>query len=343
MRVTSSLRFAQIEAAKEQTKIDKELKIKEMELQARQAEATAISATTPPPRNKDAKSPKLPSFIDEKDELDSYVLHFERYAENAGSWEKDTWAIKLSALLTGRAMDVYTRMSDTDANDYDKLKKALLTRYNYTEDGCKKRFMEVKPETEETPDQFVVHLKKYLANWFELSGISSGDFEALVDLIVKEQFINACSEELAVYLLERGLKDLVELATWAQQYLIAHKQQLGGKTKSTVQPKCAEQRRQTKSKLGSTPVGQSYQKKTRAMVARSNEDGEEACTCVNVEKPRSSGNSKKSSSNRSTSEDEAICSDAVQLAVSRVMMIKTTLKWQVEWTASEGTTRYWMG
>ena len=126
------IRFAQIEA-------EKELKIKEMELQAQQAQAQASAslAGTPPPRNKDAKSPKLPSFIDEKDELDSYLLRFERYAENA-SWEKDTWAIKLSALLTGRAMDVYTRMSDADASDYDKLKKALLTRYNYTEDGYRK-------------------------------------------------------------------------------------------------------------------------------------------------------------------------------------------------------------
>ena len=155
-RRADEIRFAQIEAAKEQAKIEaakeqakieaakeqakleaeKELKIKEMELQAQQAQVTASAslAATPSPRNKDAKSPKLPSFIDEKDELDSYLLRFEHYAENA-SWEKDTWAIKLSALLTGRAMEVYTRMSDADASDYDKLKKALLTRYNYTEDG----------------------------------------------------------------------------------------------------------------------------------------------------------------------------------------------------------------
>ena len=73
------------------------------------------------------------------------------------------WAIKLSALLTRRAMDVYTRMSDTDFNDYDKLKKALLTRYNYTEDGYRKRFRQIKPETKESPDQFVVRLKNYLA------------------------------------------------------------------------------------------------------------------------------------------------------------------------------------
>ena len=50
-------------------------------------------------------------------------------------------------------MDIYTRMSDADASDYDKLKKALLTRYNYTEDGYRKKFREATPETEETPDQ----------------------------------------------------------------------------------------------------------------------------------------------------------------------------------------------
>ena len=186
------IQIVQIEAVKEQAKIeaateqarreaDKELKIKEIHLQAQQAQAAASAATTPPPRNKDAKSLRLPSFIDEKDELDSFLLCFECYAENV-SWEKDTWAIKLSALLTGRAMDVYTRLSDTDANDQDKLKKALLTRYNY-----RKRFREIKPETEETPDQFVVRLKNYLTKWLELSGSSSGDFDARVDLIVKDQ------------------------------------------------------------------------------------------------------------------------------------------------------------
>ena len=114
-------------------------------------------------------------------------------------------------------MDVYTRMSDTDANDYDKLKKALFTRYNYTEDGYRERFSEVKPEIKETPDQFIVRLKNYLAKWLELSRSSFGEFNALVDLVVKEQFINTCSEESAVYLLEKGPKDLVELTTWAQQ------------------------------------------------------------------------------------------------------------------------------
>ena len=91
----------------EQAKIkaEKELTLKDLELKA-QDEASTSPAATPPPLNRDAKSKKLPVFIDEKDE---------RYAENA-CWEETTWAIKLSALLTGRAMEVYTRMPDTDAN-----------------------------------------------------------------------------------------------------------------------------------------------------------------------------------------------------------------------------------
>ena len=338
------IRFAQIEAAKEQAKIEaeKELALKELELKAQQSQAGASLAATRPPRNKDAKSPKLPSFIDEKDELDSYLLRFERYAENA-SWEKDTWAIKLSALLTGRAMDVYTRMSDSDASDYDKLKKALLTRYNYTEDGYRKRFREATPETEETPDQFVIRLKNYLAKWLELSGSSPQNFDALVDLIVKEQFINACSEDLAMYLLERGPKDLVELTTWAQKYLIAHKEQLG-KSKATVQPRRVDQKTTTQSKPdslqgrqrllqcyrcgfghrqsecgtkissskdqkgSSTPVSQSSQKKTRAMLAQLDEDGEKAFTCVEVEGTRSRRNSKKSGTEGSTNSDRVVYS-----------------------------------
>ena len=69
-----------------------------------------------------------------------------------------------------------------------------------------------------------------------------------------------------------------------------------------------------------------------------NEDVEEAFMCVNVERPRSSGNSKKSSSNRLTSNDEAIYSAACRAK------FKSEQHWsrQVRWRASEDTTRYWM-
>ena len=81
------------------------------------------------PRDREdrAKAPKLPSFVDGKDDLDAYLQRFERFAETA-KWNKIGWASKLSALLSGRALEVYSRLSEEAAKDYDKVKIALMKR-----------------------------------------------------------------------------------------------------------------------------------------------------------------------------------------------------------------------
>ena len=90
------------------------------------------------------KAPVLPGFVDGKDNLDSHLLRFERYATVAG-WKRSDWATRLGPLLSGRAFDVYSGLSDEQARDYDKLQKALLQRYDFTEQGYRERFREPKP------------------------------------------------------------------------------------------------------------------------------------------------------------------------------------------------------
>ena len=85
------------------------------------------------------KAPVLPGFVDGKDDLDSYLLRFERYATVAGR-ERSEWATRLSPLLSGRALDVYSGLSDEQARGYDKLQKVLLHRYDFTEQGYRERF-----------------------------------------------------------------------------------------------------------------------------------------------------------------------------------------------------------
>ena len=80
------------------------------------------------------KDPMLSGFQDEKDNLNSYLLRFKRYATVAG-WKRSDWATRLSPLLSGRALDVYSGLSDEQARDYDKLQKALLQRYDFTAQG----------------------------------------------------------------------------------------------------------------------------------------------------------------------------------------------------------------
>ena len=147
-------------------------------------------------------------------------------------------------------------------------------------------------------------------------------------------------------MLKKGPKDLVELTTGTQQYLIAHKQQPRGKTTSTVHPKRAKQRKPTQSKLDTTqerqrwlqchrcqgyglrqsefptkvsrgkdeksltPVCQSNQKKTCAMVDKSHENGsrgfyicERRGTQITWKVPKSNSNGLTSNDGQETKTD----------------------------------------
>ena len=65
-----------------------------------------------------AKAPKLPTFQEGKDDMDAYLLRFERYATAKG-WNKETeWPINLSTLLTGKGLELYSALGDEDANNF---------------------------------------------------------------------------------------------------------------------------------------------------------------------------------------------------------------------------------
>ena len=67
----------------------------------------------------------------------------------------------------------------------------------------------------------MVRLKNYFTKWVELSEVEKS-FDGAVELMVREQFANACSQDLSVYLNEKSPKTLDELVILAEQYLMAH-------------------------------------------------------------------------------------------------------------------------
>ena len=85
------------------------------------------------------RTPPLPSFVDGKNNLDEYLLRFERYA-GVAKWNRSTWATQLSSLLTGKAVQVYNGLSPEEAMDYERLKVALLERYYFTERRYREKF-----------------------------------------------------------------------------------------------------------------------------------------------------------------------------------------------------------
>ena len=90
-----------------------------------------------------AKSPKLPCFNQKTDSMDSYINRFERCAR-ASQWRNQDWATSLGALLTGKGLQAYSRLSEEDAVNCAELKNILLKRYNLTEEGYRKKFRQCK-------------------------------------------------------------------------------------------------------------------------------------------------------------------------------------------------------
>ena len=72
-------------------------------------------------------------------------------------------------LLSGRALEVYSRLSEEAATNYDRVKLALMKSYDLTEDGYRWKFRASKPEVDENPEQFIVRLDTYLLRWLEIS------------------------------------------------------------------------------------------------------------------------------------------------------------------------------
>ena len=117
---------------------------------------------------------------------------------------------------------MYARLPEKEITDYEKLKQALLKRFNLTEEGFRTRFRSAKPEGGETPLQFITRMESYLIRWLELAKMAK-TYEGLKTLMLREQYINVCHKDLAMFLKERGPVGIPELARLAEQYLDAHK------------------------------------------------------------------------------------------------------------------------
>ena len=162
---------------------------------------------------------KLPPLQD-TDNVDAYISRFECLAIS-NKWPKAEWACQFSALLKGKALQVYARMPSEDVSDYDKIILALQKRFQLTEQGYKMKFRTSRPERGETPTQFVAQLSEYFHRWIELSKINK-DYKELVDLLLREQFIVSCSMELSTYLKEHRCSSIDHMAELAEAYTEAH-------------------------------------------------------------------------------------------------------------------------
>ena len=87
--------------------------------------------------------------LTEDDDIEAYLTTFERLT-NAYEVKRERWAFKLAPQLAGKAQRAYAAMGTEDASDYDKLKKAILRRYDINEESYRQRFRSATKKRDET-------------------------------------------------------------------------------------------------------------------------------------------------------------------------------------------------
>nr|CAB3263335.1 uncharacterized protein LOC108950802 [Phallusia mammillata] len=209
----------------------------ELELEDRRSREETTSTSTTCSNAGTGKCPELPKFVDGVDDMDGYLLRFERYAENSG-WERNQWAPWLSALLTGKAMGVYSRLSAEEARDYEALKRALRERYGLREDGYRNKFNNEIQQQGETVSQYFVRFENYLDSWVEMAGIEK-TYKGLKELFLHEKFHKDSYRELSLYMRQHSTNDLKQFAETADRFLGPLKKTISGHSCDTKHPRAA--------------------------------------------------------------------------------------------------------
>ena len=160
---------------------------------------------------------KLQPFDDKNDDMGAFIRRFESYAVSL-EWPKDRWAINLSALLHGIALDVYNRQPVNETSNYDSLKETLLRRFMLTEDGFREKLRTAKPERGESFGQFMTRLEGYFIRWIELGHVDK-TYQGLKDALLREQAMSVVTRNLRIFIMERKPKDIREMSILAREYL----------------------------------------------------------------------------------------------------------------------------
>lgn len=174
-------------------------------------------------RGAELAKPKLPKptlqKLDEKDDIENYLDTFERIAKQQ-EWPTTVWAVQLAGLLSGRALAAYAALGGVEAADYEKVKSAVLHRYEVNEETHRLRFRQEKKTPEESYCAWICRTTDHFDKWMKDQVLT------VREVIIKEQLLRGMPEGMAVWLKERKPKSLDEFGQLADEYALARKNEV---------------------------------------------------------------------------------------------------------------------
>ena len=153
------------------------------------------------------------------DDIENYLTTFERVAQTY-KWEKKDWVVKIAPHLTGKAQAAFAAMASEESNNYDKVKEAILRRYDITEETYRQRFRSIKKGEHESYKETYVRLNDMFCKWTKPETITK---EQLADIVIKEQLVNDMPPGTQIWVREHKPATASAAAELADDYYDARK------------------------------------------------------------------------------------------------------------------------
>lgn len=188
---------------------------------AEQSRPSSMAATSRPSsrgRTVLEREPKL-QCLGEDDDVEHFLVTFERVAV-ACQWPTADWAVRLAPLLTGKARAAYVAMDSAEALDYEKLKEAVLAKFNINQETYRANFRAAEVKDEESPRELYVRLRDLYQRWVQPQKRTK---EQIGEMIILEQFLRLMSPDLQVWIKERDPSSAKDAAALADVFVSARR------------------------------------------------------------------------------------------------------------------------
>ena len=168
------------------------------------------------------KKPKLPTpqpYNAESERLDRFFDRFDVYSKASGFDDKEK-AIALASLISGEVWTVVQTMSPDDQLSYSAIKKTLLSSFQYTTEGFKMRFKNMKPTTSDNLARFSQKALVAYDDWLKSANVKL-TVEALREFFVMDLIYDILPTSIKTYIKERDSKTLQDLIKYGDIYIEA--------------------------------------------------------------------------------------------------------------------------
>ena len=161
--------------------------------------------------------------LSDADDVEAYLTTFERMMK-VYEIEDNKWAFRLAPLLTGRAQQAYAALNADDAQNYNRVKEAILRRYDISEETYRQRFRSTTRKEGEAYSELAIRLQDLFVKWTtECKTVAE-----VREKMVVEQLLNTMPNELRIWVGERKPKTSTETGRLADDYLQARRREDSG-------------------------------------------------------------------------------------------------------------------